>query len=120
MPVDVQRLRIERHVGEQHVVHLRHRAAQRVLVELADLEASKYMPPRFAWLSAARISGATTDIATRVTGAIRDAARATGAGFEYLLNTAHARIQSQSERQGEDLLGDRVCSSSSTRPGSAR
>ncbi len=26
MPVDVQRLRIERHVGEQHVVHLRHRA----------------------------------------------------------------------------------------------
>ena len=26
MPVDVQRLRIERHVGEQHVVHLRHGA----------------------------------------------------------------------------------------------
>src|ERR1041384_1332268 len=37
---------------------------------------------------AARISGATTGIATRVTGAIRDAARATGAGFDYLLNTA--------------------------------
>lgn len=36
----------------------------------------------------ARISGATTDIASRVTGAIRDAARVTGAGFEYLLNTA--------------------------------
>ena len=31
--VDVQRLRIERHVGEEHVVHLRHRAAQAVLVE---------------------------------------------------------------------------------------
>ncbi len=36
--VDVQRLRIERHVGEQHVVHLRHRARVAVLVELADLE----------------------------------------------------------------------------------
>jgi hypothetical protein len=36
----------------------------------------------------ARIGGATTDIASRVTGAIRDAARVTGAGFEYLLNTA--------------------------------
>lgn len=36
----------------------------------------------------ARLSGATTDIASRVTGAIRDAARVTGAGFEYLLNTA--------------------------------
>ena len=38
MPVDVQRLRVERHVGEQHVVHLRHGAAQRVLVEVADDE----------------------------------------------------------------------------------
>ena len=38
MPVDVQRLRIERHVGEQHVVHLRDRAGVAVLVELADLE----------------------------------------------------------------------------------
>src|SRR5215212_5879637 len=37
---------------------------------------------------AARIGGVTTDVATRVTGAIRNAARATGAGFEYLLNTA--------------------------------
>src|SRR3954462_9848057 len=37
---------------------------------------------------AARISGATADVATRVTGAIRNAARATGAGFDYLLNTA--------------------------------
>jgi len=37
---------------------------------------------------AARISGATTDAATRVTNAIRDAAKTTGAGFEYLLNTA--------------------------------
>jgi hypothetical protein len=37
---------------------------------------------------AARISGATTDAATRVTNAIRDAAKVTGAGFEYMLNTA--------------------------------
>src|SRR4051812_34578981 len=37
---------------------------------------------------AARISGVTTDAASRVTGAIRDAAKVTGAGFEYLLNTA--------------------------------
>jgi hypothetical protein len=37
---------------------------------------------------AARISGATTDFAGRMTGAIRDAARQTGAGFDYLLNTA--------------------------------
>jgi len=37
---------------------------------------------------AARLSGSTTEVATRVTGAIRDAARTTGAGFEYLLNTA--------------------------------
>jgi len=38
MPIDVQRLRIERHVGEQHVVHLRHRARVAVLGGLADLE----------------------------------------------------------------------------------
>jgi hypothetical protein len=31
---------------------------------------------------------ATTDLASRVTGAIRDAARATGASFDYLLKTA--------------------------------
>ena len=37
---------------------------------------------------AARITGATTDLASRMTGAIRDAATQTGAGFEYLLNTA--------------------------------
>ena len=37
---------------------------------------------------AARLSGATTEVAGRVTGAIRDAARQTGARFEYLLNTA--------------------------------
>src|SRR5450830_1638400 len=36
--VDMQRLRVERHVGEQHVVHLRHGAGVAVLVELADLE----------------------------------------------------------------------------------
>ena len=35
-----------------------------------------------------RVGGATTDLASRVTNAIRDAARATGAGFDYLLNTA--------------------------------
>ena len=38
VPVDVQRLRVERHVGEQHVVHLRHRAAVAVLGERADRE----------------------------------------------------------------------------------
>jgi hypothetical protein len=31
---------------------------------------------------------ATTDIGSRITGAIQDAARATGAGFDYLLKTA--------------------------------
>jgi hypothetical protein len=36
----------------------------------------------------ARIGGATTDLANRVTGAIRQAARVTGAGFDYLLTTA--------------------------------
>ncbi|MCZ7661123.1 MAG: lytic transglycosylase domain-containing protein [Xanthobacteraceae bacterium] len=36
----------------------------------------------------ARITGATTDIATKVTNAIREAARLTGAGFDYLLKTA--------------------------------
>src|SRR5262245_11959891 len=38
MAVDMQRLRIERHVGEQHVVHLRHRARVAVLVSLADFK----------------------------------------------------------------------------------
>src|ERR1700709_2744670 len=37
---------------------------------------------------AARLSGPPADVATRVTGAIRDAAQKTGAGFNYLLNTA--------------------------------
>ncbi len=36
----------------------------------------------------ARITGATTDIASKVTNAIREAARLTGAGFDYLLKTA--------------------------------
>src|ERR1700730_13402639 len=34
------------------------------------------------------LTGARLYAATRVTGAIRDAAKVTGAGFEYLLNTA--------------------------------
>src|SRR5262249_18263490 len=38
MTIDVQRLRIQRHVGEQHVVHLRDRARKRMLVEMADHE----------------------------------------------------------------------------------
>ena len=38
LPVDVERLGVERHVGEQHVVHLRHRAGQRVLVEMPNHE----------------------------------------------------------------------------------
>src|SRR5262249_47520662 len=38
MAIDVQRLRVQRHVGEQHVVHLRDRARERVLVEVADHE----------------------------------------------------------------------------------
>src|SRR5262249_51819005 len=38
VPVDVKRLRVERHVGEQHVVHLRHGAAQAMLVDAADYE----------------------------------------------------------------------------------
>ena len=36
----------------------------------------------------ARLVGATTDIANKVAGAIHDAARVTGAGFDYLLKTA--------------------------------
>ena len=38
VPVDMERLRIERHVREQHVVHLCDRARVAVLVGLADLE----------------------------------------------------------------------------------
>ena len=36
--VDVERLRVERHVGEQHVVHLRDRARERVLVQMPNHE----------------------------------------------------------------------------------
>jgi hypothetical protein len=50
VPVDVQGLRIERHVGEQHVVHLRDRARQRMLVELAGHEIVEVKP-------AARVAG---------------------------------------------------------------
>src|SRR6185503_17503154 len=38
VPIDVQRLWIERHVREQHIVHLRDRARVAVLVGLADFE----------------------------------------------------------------------------------
>src|SRR6185436_1848097 len=38
MSIDVQRLRVERHVREQHVVHLRYRPRERMLVEMADRE----------------------------------------------------------------------------------
>ena len=44
MPVDVQRLRVERHVGEQHVVHLRHGAGVAVLDQLADREILEIEP----------------------------------------------------------------------------
>ena len=50
MPVDVQRLRVERHVGEQHVVHLRDRAAVAVLGERPTSKSSKYRPPRLCRL----------------------------------------------------------------------
>ena len=53
-----------------------------------------------------------------VTGAIRQAARATGASFEYLLATAQVESQPQPDRHGIDLLGQAACSSSSSRPGS--
>ncbi len=38
VPVDMERLWIERHVREQHVVHLRDRARVAVLVGFADFE----------------------------------------------------------------------------------
>jgi hypothetical protein len=38
MPIDVERLRVECHVGEQHVVHLSHRARVPVLEQFADRE----------------------------------------------------------------------------------
>src|SRR5262249_61446130 len=56
MAIDVQRLGIERHVGEQHVVHLRDRARERVLVEMADheiveIEAAAFMAAQLGLLS---------------------------------------------------------------------
>ena len=54
MAVDVQRLRIERHVGEQHVVHLRHGAGVAVLVELADLEILEIQPAALVPLDRSR------------------------------------------------------------------
>src|SRR5690349_9392966 len=130
VPVDVQRLRVERHVGEQHVVHLRHRAGKAVLGELADYEILEIEPAalvadrglgRHVILLAAGASvGARAEIltvrlpylptmrthvspagrprrmfvdstgtqGTAVIGAIRNAARQTGADFQYLLATA--------------------------------
>ena len=51
MPVDVQRLRIERHVGEQHVVHLGDGAVVAVLEHLAgdeivEIDAAALVPLR--------------------------------------------------------------------------
>ena len=36
MPIDMQRLRVKRHVGEQHVVPPSHGAPQAMLVDVAD------------------------------------------------------------------------------------
>ena len=47
--VDMQGLRIQCHVGEQHVVHLRHRAGQPVLDQLADGEISRNRCRRAGW-----------------------------------------------------------------------
>jgi len=52
--VDMQRLRIERHVGKQHVVHLRHGAGVAVLVQLADLEILEIKPTAFVPLNGVR------------------------------------------------------------------
>jgi hypothetical protein len=41
-------------------------------------------------------------------GAIRRAAHATGASFDYQLATAKVESQPQSEDQGRDLVGDRA------------
>src|SRR5215472_7049147 len=51
MPVDMERLRIERHVGEQHVVHLRDGAGVAVLDgfardEVLKIEAAALVPCR--------------------------------------------------------------------------
>src|SRR6185436_17924645 len=131
VPVDVQRLRVERHVGKQHVVHLRHRAGEAMLSELADGEVLEIEPAAFVadralcrhviLLEAGASGGARAEILTvrlpylptmrthlkpgggrprrmfvdstgtqgaAVIGAIRNAARQTGADFQYLLATA--------------------------------
>ncbi len=44
VPVDMERLRIERHVGEQHVVHLRDGARIAVLDEFAGNEILEIEP----------------------------------------------------------------------------
>jgi hypothetical protein len=51
MPVDVERLRIERHIGEQHVVHLRDGAGVAVLDDftgnkILEIEAAALVPRR--------------------------------------------------------------------------
>jgi hypothetical protein len=51
MAINVQRLWIERHVGEQHVVHLRHGARITMLVTLADLEIFKVQAAAFVPLN---------------------------------------------------------------------
>src|SRR5262249_3525492 len=53
--VDVKRLRIERHVREQHVVHLRNGSSQTVLVdvtndEIIEVHAPTRVPLRFSHL----------------------------------------------------------------------
>src|ERR1044072_9150552 len=56
---------------------------------------------------ASRISRATTDIAPRRAGASRDAARTTGAGFEYLLNTAirESNLNPNAKNKGSSATG---------------
>ena len=44
---------------------------------------------------------ATTEIASRITGAIRDAAQATGASFDYLLKTA---LRESKSRPGAGIV----------------
>ena len=46
MLVDVQRLRVECHVGEQHIVHLRDGPVVAVLVSEPTSKPSKKSPPR--------------------------------------------------------------------------
>jgi hypothetical protein len=44
MGVDVERLRVERHVREQHVVHLRHRSGEAMAEYRADREILEIEP----------------------------------------------------------------------------